>query len=375
MGKYKEVFGVVKDKVDIRDYYAKLTSANVEFAPEFELEMCAVKNQEDVSSCVAHAIASTIEYFNKVQEGSYTKMSTAYIYGNRTNSTWKGLGMRVTDALDAAREFGTCPNSLLGGNVEIPEAIEIFEENCLRYLPRAYPNRITTYYHLSTDAEIKASLLQNGPVIFSTEWFNGYQATKDNDYVLTKPNNATSAGYHCMVIYGWNEKGWKIQNSWGKGWGNQGKAILPYGTRMDTCFGVIDTYSEHQRELRVTQLEEKIDSLNKVIEEKVCRENELTAEIADYENRIKSLLEKLNTDGEDSESIKEENARLQEKLEELKKELETAKSDINNYTAKISEQENMIDTLNKELIEIKKPNQNTCKLFVKIANWFLNLFH
>ena len=44
-----------------------------------------------------------------------------------------------------------------------------------------------------------------------------------------------------MVIYGWNEQGWKVLNSHGKYWGKNGKCILPYDYKLEEAWAVIDT--------------------------------------------------------------------------------------------------------------------------------------
>ena len=50
-----------------------------------------------------------------------------------------------------------------------------------------------------------------------------------------------------MVIYGWNEKGWLVQNSWGPLWGNKGTCILPFDTEFNSVWGVIDQESPMQK--------------------------------------------------------------------------------------------------------------------------------
>ena len=43
-----------------------------------------------------------------------------------------------------------------------------------------------------------------------------------------------------MVIYGWNEKGWKVQNSWGRLWGDDGCCIIPYEMPIREFWAVAD---------------------------------------------------------------------------------------------------------------------------------------
>ena len=83
---YIEAYGAIESDPDIRDYRiatATINEARESFPNEFELEMPAVKNQGSVGSCVAHSLATVIEYYNKKQHNEDIEMSVGYIYGNR----------------------------------------------------------------------------------------------------------------------------------------------------------------------------------------------------------------------------------------------------------------------------------------------------
>ena len=42
------------------------------------------------------------------------------------------------------------------------------------------------------------------------------------------------------MVYGWNEKGWLIQNSWGPSFGNDGRFILPFDYGLVEARALID---------------------------------------------------------------------------------------------------------------------------------------
>ena len=75
----KFVFGALFSKPDVRDYTAR--TELTEFPAEFELDMPSVKNQMNISSCVANALSAVVEYFNEKETGEYLEMSVGYIYG------------------------------------------------------------------------------------------------------------------------------------------------------------------------------------------------------------------------------------------------------------------------------------------------------
>ena len=229
--------GALFSKKDVRDYKIDCASAPVEFPAEFELAMPKVKDQGSVGSCVAHSIATVIEYFNNLQQNNNEEMSVGYIYGNRTNTTHTNPGMYTRDAIAATCKYGDVPKTLFPYNEEVPDIIEKFNNQSDELFSKGQPNRFTSYYRLYTDNEIKTSLMKNGPVIFAMKWYGDIEVV---DGVISTSQKDDGGG-HCMVIYGWNEQGWKIQNSWSERWANDGRAILPYNVKLKEAWGIIDT--------------------------------------------------------------------------------------------------------------------------------------
>lgn len=232
--------GAIFSGIDVRDYQMVCTAPIIQFPNEFELKMVRVKSQGNIGSCVAHALSSIIEYYNSIQNNDTTEMSTGYIYGNRSTSSYRGAGMIVRDALEVARQYGDVPNKYFPYNVEVPFAITLYENNCKELFEYGFPHRISQYCRVNTSSAMKTALMAGNPVLIAMKWYTDMKVV---DGVLTTSFKGYD-GAHCMFIYGWNEKGWKVQNSWGKLWGDNGTVIVPYEMNIAECWTLTDDIIE-----------------------------------------------------------------------------------------------------------------------------------
>lgn len=232
--------GAIFSGTDIRDYKAVYTASGESFPKEFELKTIRIKDQQAVGSCVAHALSSIIEYYNYTQNNDDTEMSTGYIYGNRSTSKHKGAGMVMRDALEAVMQYGDVPRANFPYNIEVPYAIKLFEMGVVSLFGDGYPHRISQYYRVDSENAIKATLKSENPVLIAMEWYSDMEVV---DGVLTTSHIGYDGG-HCMFIYGWDERGWKVQNSWGESWGVNGTMIVPYDMKIEECWAMTDDIIE-----------------------------------------------------------------------------------------------------------------------------------
>lgn len=235
MGKIFNYNGVVESSYDARDYKIK---ADSEFPKEFELPYkVSVKNQGSKPTCVAHAVSSLIEYHNLIETGKYRKFSTEFIYGTRDIGYYIGDGMVIRDALKTVQKYGDCYYVDCPGNHDTADAMNNVNEKVEEYRDLAYPHRIGSYYRVKTPEEIKTALMNHGPVVIS-------MTCKDNAYIADDtycyPQGAENSGRHCVLIVGWNENGWIIQNSWGALYAGDGYFTLPFDFKINEAWGTTD---------------------------------------------------------------------------------------------------------------------------------------
>ena len=218
--------GALAPKVDVRDY--KVAAAASEYPESYQISpLPKVKNQGSVSSCVAHTASEILEHFNEVETGEYIPLSTDFIYGmqgvqyNRLES-----GMYLRDACKIIKEYGDCLKDTISTNTEQPKCTENLKEILTDEIyAEAAISKVKSYASCPNDKSIKHALMNYGPVMGSTKWYD----KKSFDGKVIKFDKASDYGYHAIMIYGWCPQGWLCQNSWGKNWNGDGRFILPFG--------------------------------------------------------------------------------------------------------------------------------------------------
>jgi cathepsin C len=240
MSKLHNKYGCMPPKTDVRDYKLAKTST-LELPKKYSiLKLPKVKNQKNVSSCVAHATSSILEYHD-LGIGNHT-LSTNFIYGiQKQLCGHEGSGMYLRDACKIAATYGDALESECPGNNEVPECWEIAEKALNPELNNGKTIsdkfKIKSYFNCSDESDIKNAIFKYGPVLCSIKWYDTFKCDKDG---VLNGEKKGDYGYHAVMMYGWDETGFLCQNSWGKNWGNNGRFILPYSIGVRDAKGFVD---------------------------------------------------------------------------------------------------------------------------------------
>lgn len=232
------IFGALAPKVDKRDYMIAAGASNLPDSYTIPY-LPPVKNQKNVSSCVAHAAAVITEYFHKMETNKEEAMSTDFIYGMQgVVYNRKSKGMHLRDACKILKDYGNLLQERLKTNTEQPECSEYLEKMLTDELKWAAAlNKVKSYAQCKGIDNIKYALINYGPLLASVNWYKECEITDDG---MAFMNYDSPYGRHAIVIYGYDERGWLCQNSWGESFAKNGRFILPYTEEFNEVWSFVD---------------------------------------------------------------------------------------------------------------------------------------
>jgi C1A family cysteine protease len=182
------------------------------------------------NSCIAWSIAYAVKSYQEVLEKGWsldTKdhlFSPAFIYNSMNNGMDNGL--KVNEALDWTVDNGVATLATMpyqeSDSTTQPTIAAIQEAQS--YKPQEWGT-------LKSNKDIKTSLANNQPVIITMAAFNSFKSLKGTDSVYNTAD--TWVGEHAVTVVGYDDGhasggAFKVMNSWGTDWGDQGFFWLPY---------------------------------------------------------------------------------------------------------------------------------------------------
>lgn len=220
--------GFINKTEDKRDYIYSVSGKSYPESFEISLKGFKVHDQGSYQNCATHALSALIEIVTGSDAISYP-----WYYGNRRYTDHKGEGTEARGLLKAAQKDGGLYFSRYPFEAEVSEVIDTFNEKFTEFKKEAERIKIGNYYQCLTIDAVKDSLLKGMPVLVGTLVFKSfYEITKDN-IIMPEPRIKNGsleemAGGHMMLITGYDKRGFKVLNSWGESFGDDGTFIMPY---------------------------------------------------------------------------------------------------------------------------------------------------
>jgi len=231
-------FGYVESPLDYRDYlYRALKSAKA--LPKKHMpDTHPIRDQGDFGTCVAFSAAAIKDrQERKNHPGMNYQTSPLFIYSEckkrdgipNIEGTYPRVAMQVLKELGVCREQ-KFPYGNMG--LPVPTAPSVAYEDAKKFV-------IGAYARIQSIDEIKQALIDEGPVMVGLTVTDSFVHCEKGGYI-DMPNGSFWGG-HAVVIDGYDDnmihtykngttrKGFfRMPNSWGKSWGDNGHGWLPY---------------------------------------------------------------------------------------------------------------------------------------------------
>lgn len=216
--------GLLPDPIDTRDHV--VCGVSTETSADLTKYASTVKNQGGMQSCTAHAAILAYEMEHYIRDGDRWWIEGSEMHNYYNSRVYGGLfpqdgGAYLRDACKSLAKIGMCPEKLMPYNDSRPE-----EEPGIFCNSFAYFWKIKEYTRITSITGMKASLASKHPVLLGIPIFSNWIGLTNDTIPLPE---GPSIGGHAITVIGFDDtEGLWIQNSWGRAWGNNGRAWLPY---------------------------------------------------------------------------------------------------------------------------------------------------
>lgn len=228
--------GMIPNDIDARDFeYSAKGVMSLDDDGEISLEKYAtVVDQGRTNSCVGNAVAGAVWIMEQKSSHEYGYPSRGWLYWH---ARYRHQGVNVTDSGTHIRE---CCKALF--KVGVPDE-EHWPFSRLRINNRpefgmfmhADPRKGGEYHSIKVvgDARLNAirgALSEGKPVVFGTSLAKSFMSAKGSSLIGKPKGSDEIVGRHAMAIIGCKkvngEERFRVLNSWGKYWRDNGKCWL-----------------------------------------------------------------------------------------------------------------------------------------------------
>ncbi|MFT5905939.1 MAG: putative alpha/beta hydrolase family esterase [Cryomorphaceae bacterium] len=236
MSKFKnKPLTAISDVPDSRDFIYE-PSLNQVANDQYPSEKLIILNQGSEGSCTGHGLAATINYLNQKRDVDFQASRRMLYEMAKKNDQWPGEeyeGSSIRAAIKGWRNMGVCSEKSWPYKVKKPEYLTITAAK------EARSNTIGAYYRLAPNiSHFHSALNEAGILLVSAKVHTGWQDVTGE--TIEYNSDSKPLGGHAFTIVGYNDKGFWVQNSWGKQWGANGGIAL--WTYEDWVVNIMDAW-------------------------------------------------------------------------------------------------------------------------------------
>ena len=243
------------DRLDVRDrpYTPRVTNLPPEFPerkkmkeflPDYLDEAAGrILDQGQEGACTGFGMAATINYLFWARGDKGVNVSPRMLYHlAKFYDEWPGedySGSSCRGALKGWHKHGVCQRTLWPYTVNPKNGtVPAFEDPLNGWDADAVQRPLGVYYRIDKNSvvDMQAALAEIGAIYCSGDVHDGWTLPPHNqdfsDYsslpVIRYISKTKVSGGHAFALVGYTSQGFVVQNSWGRGWGLSGFALLTY---------------------------------------------------------------------------------------------------------------------------------------------------
>jgi hypothetical protein len=288
---------VVPDAVDLRDrpYLPGVSVAPRAALDNLKKHTLPVLNQKSTNACTGFALATVVNYLllesrrrRDAHVSPYMIYSMARRYDEFPGSA-KDTGSSLRGAMKGWYKHGVCANALWGDQLGMPKPSSDPKRDWWQDAAR---RPLGAYYRVDVRSvtDMHVALTDAGVLYASVICHDGWDDVTGPQYRIPYKKAALSDGGHAFAIIGYDEHGFLVLNSWGKGWGRDGTAILSYedwlAHAMDCWVAQLGVVTDQHRAVSntATLRTSKATGVVQLATDRTLRQHELSPFIIDMEN-------------------------------------------------------------------------------------------
>lgn len=193
--------------------------------------MPPIADQGDLGSCTAFATCAAFDYLDSVSGRPFVAPSHLFQYWNSRSlehTTAEDSGASVRDAIKVTGSIGMCPETMW------PYDIAKFRTRPPKpCYTTAYGYVVHEYLRVDSTnlTELRTCLAAGYPVVFGATLYASFEKPNSRGEISMPKAREKVLGGHAQVIVGYddNRRMFKVRNSWGTDWAENGYEWMPYG--------------------------------------------------------------------------------------------------------------------------------------------------